>query len=94
MTAHPDGNGFWVLYRSGHVESYGSASLENDGNGHTNAVNYINSKGGVGTDPWGAQGYQAFDIAATYDGTNVRFYIDGVLDSNQPTAIINFPSNR
>ena len=76
MAAHPYGNGFWVLYRSGHVESYGDASLQNDGNGHTNAVNYIQDiygLGGIGQDPWGAQGPQAFDIAATYTGNG--YYI-------------------
>lgn len=36
---------------------------------------------------------QWYHVAATYDGSNVRFYIDGVLDPNQPAAIINFPNN-
>jgi len=33
MAAHPDGEGFWILYRSGEVLGYGSAHLKEDLNG-------------------------------------------------------------
>lgn len=73
MAAHPDGKGYWVLRRGGHVEAHGSASLHTDSVGHTGVENYVLYNAGPGTDPWGAQGIQAFDIAPTYDGNG--YYI-------------------
>jgi len=50
--------------------------------------------GGLGAGSWNSNGRltkgQWHHVAVTYDGERVRFYIDGVLDVNQPLASLRF----
>lgn len=64
MAATPSGNGYWILQRDGSVTAQGDASLYTTYGGYNDGAHYTN----IGADPWGAQGVQAFDIAATYTG--------------------------
>jgi len=57
MAAHPDGKGYWVLDRMGHVYSYGSADFYGE-----------YEVAWPGTDIWGEDGIAAWDIAPTYTG--------------------------
>lgn len=69
MASTPSGNGYWVLQRNGRVTAHGDASLYATTGGQTDGQHYTS----IGLDVWGAQGLQAFDIAATYTG--LGYYI-------------------
>jgi len=66
MEAHPDGEGYWILYRNGQVRGFGSADTHTNSKGQTGCRTYTN----IGPDPWGADigAVQAMDIAATHTG--------------------------
>lgn len=69
MCAHPDGKGYWVLDRMGHVYAYGSATHHGE---HVVAW--------PGTDVWGEDGLAAWDIAPTYTGNGYWVcYGDGTI---------------
>lgn len=78
MAAHPDGEGYWVLRRGGHIAAYGSAACYQANTGQYDPRAALN----IGNDPFGADpgARQAFDIAATSSG-NGYFVIlgDGVV---------------
>lgn len=57
IESHPDGKGYWVLDITGRVYAYGSAAYHGQ---HT--VPW------PGTDKWGEDGLQAWDIACTHTG--------------------------
>lgn len=57
MTPHPDGKGYWCIDITGRVYAHGSASYHGQ---------YVVPW--PGTDKWGEDGVQAWDIAATYTG--------------------------
>jgi len=69
MKGHPDGKGYWVIDVMGHVFAYGSASHYGE---HVVAW--------PGTDKWGEDGLQAWDIAPTYTGNGYWvIYGDGTI---------------
>ena len=57
MCSHPDGKGYWVLDRMGHVFHYGSADFFGE-----------YEVAWPGSDVWGEDGLAAWDIAPTYTG--------------------------
>jgi hypothetical protein len=57
MCAHPDGKGYWVLDRMGHVYPYGSAEFYGE-----------YEVAWPGTDKWGEDGLAAWDITPTHTG--------------------------
>lgn len=69
IKGHPDGKGYWVLDITGKVYAYGSA-------GHFGEVPVP----WPGTDKWGEDGLQAWDIAPTYTGNGYWvIYGNGVI---------------
>ena len=57
MTPHPDGKGYWCVDITGRVYHYGSAGWHGE---------YVVTW--PGTDKWGEDGVQAWDITSTYTG--------------------------
>lgn len=69
IKGHPDGRGYWVLDITGKVYAYGSA-------GHFGEVQVP----WPGTDKWGEDGLQAWDIAPTHTGNGYWvIYGNGVI---------------
>jgi len=57
-------------------------------------ANWGSPPGSVGGSSWNSaakmNANQWHHVAVTYDGASVRFYLDGVLDANQPAATLHF----
>ncbi len=58
------------------------------------SANWGNPAGGIGSGSWNSTAKmktgQWYHVAATYDGSRVRFYLNGFLDPNQPVATLRF----
>lgn len=69
MCSHPDGKGYWVLDRMGHVFHYGSADFFGE-----------YEVAWPGSDVWGDDGLAAWDITPTYTGNGYWvIYGDGTI---------------
>ena len=82
MCAHPDGKGYWVLDRQGHVYPYGSAAFYGE-----HEVPW------PGSDKWGDEGLAAWDIACTHTGNGYWLIlgdgeIHGFGDANPTYAVL------
>jgi len=90
----PDRFGDWVglITKGTNVAPY-ALQAWSDGSLRFTA-NWGDPPGGVGGSSWNSANKlttnQWQHVAVTYDGDRVRFYIDGVLDANQPQAALRF----